>query len=367
MANFKFIGEMVFPKADAKRPFVKTFSGGADSKTPMASLNLGIKASNNNMTFVELFGMKQNVIKTMNAENEKIEIKWDDRFDEEVVKTVANYKKITVDLGEEIGRKEFISEYDAILYLKDNLGNYKGKVCITGQMDKQWYKDRYYDKFKIQNIYAVDSDVKNKLTLTADVYYTKDSIDETDFKKETRIYLNGYIKQYINKDEGTKFVPQQFVLDGNKIDFNNEQHVAQFDYRKKYMKTDKKTVVHMLWDINYLNGADTVEFDESQLTKAQKEQVELGLATVESFKPRGDIFGDRVSEFRLSKPNLSGDFADGIVDTELKVSEFEEQVHIPNATEEKLEDVVKKAEKNEEKNEEVKQEEPQIDDDDLFS
>lgn len=362
MANFKFIGEMIFPKVDAKKPFVKTFSGGADKKTPMATLNLGIKASDNNMAFVEMFGMVQKVIKTMNTDNEKIEFPWDDRFDEEIIKTVANYKKITVDLGEELGRKDFVSEYDAILYLKDALGIYKGKVCITGQMEKQWYKDRYYDKFKIQNVYAVDSDVRNKFTLTADIYYTKDSIDKRDFKKEKRIYLDGYIKQYINKDEGTKFIPQQFVLDGSKIDFDNEKHVALFDYREKYMTTDKKTVVHMLWDVNYLNGADTVDFDESQLTKAQREQVELGLATVESFKPRGDIYGDRVLEYRLSKPNLTGNFADGIIDTELKISEFEEQLYIPNATEEKLEDVVKKAEVKAEIKEEL-----QIDDDDLFS
>ena len=363
MANFKFTGEMIFPKVNAKRPFVRKFSGGADKKTPMAALNLGIKASDNNMAFVEMFGMEQKIIKTMNTDNEKIEFPWEDRFDEEIIKTVANYKKITVDLGGELGRKDFVSEYDAILYLKDALGTYKGKVCITGQMEKQWYKDRYYDKFKIQNVYAVDADVKNKFTLTVDIYYTKGSIDDKDFKKESRIYLDGYIKQYINKDEGTRFIPQQFVLDGNKVDFENEKHVAQFDYRKKYMSTDKKTVVHMLWDVNYLNGADTVDFDESQLTKAQKEQVELGLATVESFKPRGDIYGDRVSEFRLSKPNLKGDFADGLVDTELKVFEFEEQLYVPNATEEKLEDVVKKAEAKAE----VKAEEPQIDDDDLFS
>ena len=86
----------------------------------------------------------------------------------------------------------------------------------------------------------------------------------------------------------------------------------------------------------------------------------------ESFKPRGDIYGDRVSEFRLSKPNLTGDFADGLVDTELKISEFEEQLYVPNATEEKLDDVVKKAEAKAEVKEDIK-EEPQIDDDDLFS
>ena len=343
MGNFKFTGAMLFPKADATRPFIKLFSGGKDKKTPMASLNLGIKATDNNLAFIEMFGSVQDNIITMNTDNEKIEIAWNDRFDKDIVKQVANYKKYTVDLGEGFERQDFITAYDAIQFLKDNLGNYKGKICVTGQWAKQWYKDRYYDKFQAQNFYAVSDDTKNKFAITVDVYYDKNSIDESSFKKESRIYLDAHIKQYFNKDEGSKFVPQQFVLDGTKIDFTNEKHVSLFDYRKKYMTTDKKSVVHMIWEVNYINGADTVEFNESQLTKAQKEQVELGLATVDSFKPKGDIYGDRVSEFRLSKPNLTGDFADGLVDTELSIKEFEEQIYVPNAKEEKLEDVVKKS------------------------
>lgn len=364
MSNFNFTGNMLFPKADSQRPFIKSFSGGKDKKTPMLSLNLGIKASDNNMSFIEMFGMEQEVIKTMSKDNEKIEINWNDRFDEESVKAVANYKKYTIDLGEGFERKDFISPYDAILYLKENLGKYSGKICVTGQWDREWYKDRYYDKFKAQNFYAVDDEVKNRLGLSAVIYYDKNSVDESDFKSEKRIYLNAYIKQYINKDDGSKYIPQQFVLDGSKIDFNNEKHEELFNYRKKYMKTDKKTVVHMNWDITYINGADTVEFTINQLTKAQREQVELGLATLESFKPKGDIYGNKVVDFRLSKPNLVGDFSDGLVDTEMTLKEFEEQVHVPNVTVEKLEDVMKKNEELESKKETEEQDE--VSEEDLF-
>lgn len=358
--NFKFTGEMYFPKPDAKRPFVRTFS---KNNRKMASLNLGIKASNSNMAFVEMFGVKNNVIQTTNTDNERIEVNWEDRFDEDVVNSVAFYRKYTVDLGEGFDRRVFITEYDTIEYLKDNLGKYEGKVCITGQMNKEWYKDRYYDKFRVGNIYAVAPESKNKLEVSMDIYFDKDSIDESDFKKEKRIYLNAHILQYISKDEGNKFMPQQFVLDGNKLDFENETHVKLFDYRKKYMTTNKKTVVRMLWDITYINGADTVDFDESQLTTTQKEQVELGLATVDSFKPSGDIFGNRVNEFRLFKPNPIKDYANGIVDTEMKISEFEEQLYVPNAVEEKLADVIAKS-----KDEDVSEsEELTVDEDDLFS
>ena len=115
-----------------------------------------------------------------------------------------------------------------------------------------------------------------------------------------------------------------------------------------------------------LNGAETVEFDESQLTKAQKEQIELGIRKLEDFRPSGSIFGERVNEYRLFEPKLTGDFADGLIDAEMTSSEFDEEVYIM-ATDEKLDDVMNKPETEEK--EEVAEEnnkEPEVDDDDLF-
>ena len=123
---------------------------------------------------------------------------------------------------------------------------------------------------------------------------------------------------------------------------------------------------HLLWECVMLNGSEAVEFDESQLTKAQKEQVELGIRKLEDFKPAGSIFGDRINEYRLFDPKLTGDFADGLVDTEMTVSEFEEVIFAP-AKDEKLDDVVKKSETKETPPfKEDEKEEPEVDDDDLF-
>ena len=124
---------------------------------------------------------------------------------------------------------------------------------------------------------------------------------------------------------------------------------------------------HLLWECVMLNGAETVEFDESQLTKAQKEQIELGIRKLEDFRPTGSIFGDRVNEYRLFDPKLTGDFADGLVDAEMSSPEFDEEVYIM-ATDENLDDVMNKPEP-EEKEEVTTEEdgkEPEVDDDDLF-
>ena len=157
-------------------------------------------------------------------------------------------------------------------------------------------------------------------------------------------------------------MPQRFVFNASKYDTENEKHQKLLDYKLKYIDINDKNMQHMIWEVVMLNGAEEVEFDESQLTKAQKEQIELGIRTLDDFKPKGTILGGRVNEYRLFDPKLTGDFADGLVDTEMKESEFEEMVYAP-AVDEKLDDVVEKAES---KKEETKAEESIVDDDDLF-
>lgn len=362
LANFNFVGTAVIPKEESKRPFLKEFDKNGKK---MRSLNFGVKQSDNNMAFVEAFGMKSDKIFTMSNENEKIEVAWGDRFDEDVIKEVASYKKITVNLGEDYGgSKTFLSMYDAIEFVTENLKSYKGKICVTGQMSKEEYKGEFFDKFKIQNIYAVDEDKKSRLTITADIYYTKANVDKADYRKDKVITLDGYIQQYINKDEGIKFVPQQFIFNASKYEDDNDKHQGLLRYKLNYIDIkETKTVQHLMWEIVLINGAEEVEFDESQLTKAQKEQIALGVRTIDDFKPRGGIYGDRILEYRLFEPILKGKFEDGLVDSELTISEFEDRVYVATQ-DEKLDDVTGAADIPEDVP--FNKSEPKVDDDDLF-
>lgn len=373
--RFKFTGVASFPKADSKRPFCKLFKKDGQD---MASMNFGIQESKNNMGFVECFGSipKNKKIKTKDSDGSDIEIAWDDRFNKDAIKAVANYRKYVVDLGDDFGgRHEFLTQYDAILYLKENLPNYKGKICVTGKLSKQWYETKYFDKFQFQNVYAVDDEHKNRLSITVDVFYNKDCVDTTDWKNEKKIYINGFIQQYMSKEEGIKYVPQTFVFNGSKYDENNEKHKKLLAYKLKYVKCDKKKFHHLLWECVVLNGAEEVEFDESQLTAAQKEQIELGVRTLDDFKPNGAIFGERVIEYRLFEPSLiqsgNDDFSEGFIDCDVTNSEFEEDVYVP-VKKEKLSDVMKESEKkdsDDEADDEANaenEEEVEIDDDELF-
>lgn len=336
-ARFSFVGTPVIPKqkSDTKRPFCKEgeyVDKQTKKKRKTLSMTFGVKETDSNMAFVEAFDSVQSTIKTMDADNEKMDVDWDDRFDEEIVSQVANYRKYIVDLGEDHGgRQEFITVYDMIKHLQEYLPDYEGRVVVTGQFTRDWYgkKKMYYSKFRIQNVFAAQEERKSRLMITADLFYNKDSFDDSDFDENKKITLDCYIEQYINKDEGRKYVPIQVVFSGAKYDMENERHKKLLAYKMKYLKVKSKEMVHIPWEIVLLRGAEEAEFDESMLTDSQREQVELGIKTVDDFRPKGNVFGDRIDEFRLFDPKLEGDFADGVLDADDKGEEFEEKIYQP--------------------------------------
>lgn len=340
-SRFSFCGTPVIPKqkADTKRPFCKEISK-KDEKTKetkkMLSMTFGIKETDMNMAFVEAFDSQQKVIKTMDVDNEKMDVDWDDRFDEDIIEKVANYRKYIVDLGDEHGgRQEFITAYDMIEHLREHLPNYDGRVVVTGQFTRDWYakKKTYFSKFRIQNVFAAPEERKNRLLLTMDLFYNKSSLDDSDFDENKKMTLDCYIEQYINKDDGRKYVPIQVVFSGAKYDLENEKHKKLFDYKMKYIKVKNKNMVHIPWEIVLLRGAEEAEFDESMLTDSQREQVELGIKSVDDFRPKGNIYGDRIDEFRLFEPKLEGDYADGVLECDDTADEFEEKIFVPAADE----------------------------------
>jgi len=326
-SKFVFIGALGIAKDKDK--FHNTFLNKKETWVS-SRVNFMVKESDHNGVFVELFGGYQadgkGRIFSMDLDNSKIEVPWKDREDTETLKMVADFKKFKADLGE---AKEFLAEYDMIEYLKDVLPSITERVVVIGSVKKEYYKGNYNDKYIIQTIRFAKEDEKNKLSVSMDIFYSKDSLDTSDFKEEKVLRLTGYVSQYIDKDIKTKFMPQQFILSAKKLDFENDKHVAKFDFLKKYITVKGKTYVHMPWQMSIFRGADEVEWDESMLTKDQKEAVAFGLSTAESFKPRSNALGGNIFEYRLIKPLLSGVFSEGVMDTELKVEEFEEDIFRP--------------------------------------
>lgn len=337
--DFTFIGKPIFPNEKSTRPFVRKWKGGENEDLEMASINFGIKAGNS-IGYVELFGMKSETIYTMNTDNERTEIPWAERNEAKTIGSIASYRKHYITLDD--GLREFIAPYDVICHLEENLKSVSGQVRVTGTMEKEPYvskdgTERFQDRFIIQNVKAVADTEKPRLSIDIDLFYNKGMVDKSDFKPEKKITVDGYVCQYLRKTKSINriieeagqevFIPQRAVLSAGKFDMDNDLHKKIVASRVDELTVQSsKKLYHCRWRCSLVSGAEEVEFDESQLTPKQKRQIELGESTLEDFRPKGTINGPRIYEMRLVKPLLKGDFADGVVEADVTLKEFEDSV-----------------------------------------
>lgn len=361
--RFSFVGDLHFnTKDDAKVPAIKEVGDTG------LGINATVVASKNNRAFVEALGWQNDTIKTKDIDNGDIEVSWEDRFDEEVVKQVANYRKNVIVVGDD--RHEFISTYDFCEYIKDHMDEFQDKRFVaTGQTQENFYKGKESKRFLINSLYEIDKDDerKNKLEMSAVVSWSKDSIDTSDFKEEKKIYVNAYTSEFLSKKDlgedkgGNRYIPIQLVLDCSKIDFDNEKHLKMLNYRLMNLGLAFKDgkIVNSLKSgkyytneitISYFNGAqdmgDAEEITYDMLTSIQKMKVDLGLAKPEDFAAKGRVFGDRIIEFRITDFSNKEPYQDGFIEFDGKADEFEDLIFIPSDDEE---DFMPKPQKSESK------------------
>ena len=364
--RISFTGDLGFNGLETKLPWLR--EGKTKSGDDYQTINISVASAKNNRANVELFAMKQDVIKTMDAEGNKIDINWDDRLDDDVVEQVASYKKYVLKLGDE--RLEFISPWDFAEAIKEHKDELVNKTCLlSGDTSVNVYQGNVSNRFNLKGIYEVDEDSKKNLKISAEYYFCKDSFDTSDWSSEKKLYINGWTKEYINKDIGQKYVPLQLVFDCGKIDFDNEEHVKMVKFKLGILGCELvdgkikcklgKTVKSIDAVIGYVNGAELQEFDESMLSDTQREAISLGLKKLSDFQT-GNVYGNRVTLYKLVNFGLKGKYEDGALDTEEKISEFEENVFVVEE-EETVEEVVEKAAKK------TEVEEDSDDDEDLFS
>lgn len=342
--RFNFVGEITANGLDSKVPYLKKIEGKRDSVAYKGyTLNLAVVAEPNNRAFIELSGFVNETIKYYDSENNEIEIKWEERNNDEHLKKASKKNVISFIDGT---RKEFLSPYDFVCYVGDNIDLVKGKrFVVTGRVTKNEYKGKILDKFTIQNMYEIESydERKNQLRVNGDFYFCKDSIDIAEWKDSHKIYLNGWTRENIDKDHKNVYVAKQVIFDCHKADLDNENHFERVNFQLKQIglaidenksiacKLKKSKYYQIGINLAYTNGNEEVEFDESQLTENQKTMIKLGLAELSDFKPKGNIYGERRVSYFYKGFDLRGDYADGMIPTD--DNEFEDKIYTPASME----------------------------------
>jgi len=335
--RFNATGELKFNSLESKLPWKR--EGKTKKGDKYTSLNIAVASTKSNRLMTEIFGMMQDEIKTMDTDNEKISIDWDDRNDPEVIKKVASYKKHIANIDGD-DRKEFIADYDFVKYLVENVDDLKdGLYTITGTSQLNEYNGKLSQRFQIQNIYKAADDVKKQLKVTFDFYYTASGIDLSDWKEEKKIRISGYTTAYVASEKKNMYVAQDAVIDASKIQFDNPKHVKLLEFKLRQLglgledgkpvnNLKKNKVFKMQVICSYFNGAEEVEITPDMLSENQKMALELGLKTLDSFKD-ATVYGDRIIEYKIVDFNLKNEYADGFITLDEKPSEFEEMIYTP--------------------------------------
>ena len=90
--NGTFIGTASLNKMDSKFPYYS--AGKTKNGEKYHRFNLAVTDDKNNRVMLELFGMVQDEIKTMDTDNNKIGISWDDRNDKAIIDMLENADRV---------------------------------------------------------------------------------------------------------------------------------------------------------------------------------------------------------------------------------------------------------------------------------
>lgn len=323
MNRFRFVGKIELNALDAKVPFKR--EGKTKDGNNYATFNCIVVPAKNNRAYCEVYGSVKDTIKSFDTDGNEISIPWAERSDEKWLKSVAFFRQYSIKLGDD--RHSFISDYDFVKYLISNASLIKDKkFIVTGTLNPNEYKGKISQRFQIQNMIEVadDNDEAAQLETVLDYVWTAASIDDGDWTEKKIVNINGYINQSINKDNKNKYILHPIVFDASKIDFSNEKHLAALNMKLKQIgleftngsiknKIKKDAVCKLPFKCRLINGAEEKEFDESQLTENQKAMISCGLMSLDDFKPKGAIYGERKTTYKLYSYDLRDEYSDGYV------------------------------------------------------
>lgn len=345
--SFQFTG-VVSIKEDSWKKEGTTKSG-----YDYLSLNFGIKADDHNMVYIEAFGMMSDSIRYYDIEKqENVEVLYSAR---EKYNDKGIYR---TNVGGEI--KRFISNYDFVKYLADHEAEFKNKVVtVYGQTSRNPYNGQIITRYQFNSLMVIDESEKDSVnkefTVTPIIYFTKDSIDTADWKKEGVIRINGFTSDYINdKDhnvKGERYCAQAITIKlKNKIDEKtlDKINVRFASFGVKINEDNSiscslkdKTIYSNKFICAVFNGSEEVEFDESMLTPTQKNAIKAGLISIEDCKPKSNIYGSRVTEWKFRRAVYNDKIYMGdYVKEDMKIDEFDKLIYSPLSLTESADDMI---------------------------
>lgn len=392
--TFEFVGKIVPCKETEKfKPYSNTvFDSGWAKKQIKFNMVCGsnrhfLEASSlynskntNNMT-IYTFSKGATSDSGDKIKGEKMEVKFSDRFDPNIISKVAEFKRFVIDTEipkrrynlekaidkfkngsitdeqmESLGvhsieecekalavsskkRHEFISEYDFVDFLNEFINSEKIKDMVfraVGDYTLEYNEknDTWYRKFTVTRIYRAADDEEAKSAATFGIIFGRDAVDDENFDESKKMHINGFLSTYLSTYKKTYFCPTSFTIDGNG---DEKAEKKAMGFKKKFTFPDSCDCDYREVGVvcNILDGAQKVEITEDMLTDEQRENLDYGLITLDDIRKElgKDVYGDRVTDIVID--SLARGYSGGAKDTAYTSDDFSK----PSAFVEDVEDI----------------------------
>jgi len=359
MANqFTFIGKLRKLKENGYTE--QEFAGGLLKKRAQCQIVCGDNVQWLDVSALVWKDEKKNKIYTIkhveNGQDEKMEVKWQDRFNEDVVNSVASYKKFIVDTDtyahrqelekdgqdEELEkskkkRKTFIHAADFVDYLVKVLDSEKAKEMVfkvTGNIEFSYSEKNgtYYRTFVPQKVTRVPDTTTQICEGTMKVYFSENAVDDTMADETGDIVFNGYVQNYFSTIKGNAFVPMSFTV-------NKDSEMAE-GFKFVFGDVEDEKVMEYGVVANFINGAQQISITEDMLSDKQKKMIALKMTTLEKIAEElgGTVRGNRVTKTEL-KDTMRG-YSGGAVEAAFEPMDLlKKPVKVEEPKEEEVADI----------------------------
>ena len=241
--------------------------------------------------------------------NAKIEVAWEDRFDEDVLETIGDLSLFTVGLEKTADKKtyykKFLSAYDAIKYISENLKD--GMVVnVKGNLKYQYYNGNVSVKKEVTSI--VLSKVEEEKDFCAkfkqSILIDKDSIGAVD-KSKNVLLIRAKVLEYMAtmngyEIQGDKYIPLPKTFE-YACDVTNEALLTGI---KNKLFSVSRDVSKVDFEGVFVESGATVKLTEDDLSDDIKQLIAIGAYTLEEALEDASADGGVDRRMVLTKPLL---------------------------------------------------------------
>ena len=224
-SSFKLVGKMVITP--------NTFKMESKSSTGFISnkMYVGVNCGKGNTVYAQMFGgyaesgtsklylhRKQvdpnNSRRDIDDYSNQFEIGWGDRFNVDVLSNCGPSCFVQIALEKDpsgnLQTQKFLSEYDAIRYIKDVTDRMSAEdkdklvVTISGNLDYRYYEGKVSYQKTITSVKITDAtEDKYTASFTQAIYVDKDGIGKADMERKV-LPLNVKVAEYVSKYKNTE-------------------------------------------------------------------------------------------------------------------------------------------------------------------